>query len=220
MAPQTRSASRPETPAFPLGSDGEYDGAAMRERKPRKNKKTLRKKDAAATVTLPSLSNSDASDDEAPWEGRLIRLAEVAEHRTAASAWTVVNGVVCDVTPFVRAHPGGDLILVAAGIDSTPLFESYHRVGLWGFAEKRFAIGRLHPDDMPLVAPLCVFVCVWWGGRSTGSGRPLCQEWPLPQTHTDRQTHTVAAPDTSAGARPPTGSTPRSSAVSRPSSRA
>lgn len=39
---------------------------------------------------------------------------------------TAVNSKVIDITKFVKNHPGGDLILLAAGRDATVLWETYH----------------------------------------------------------------------------------------------
>ncbi|GMH78724.1 hypothetical protein TL16_g07915, partial [Triparma laevis f. inornata] len=39
---------------------------------------------------------------------------------------TAVNGTVYDITNFLPSHPGGDLIYLAAGRDSTVLWQTYH----------------------------------------------------------------------------------------------
>ena len=36
---------------------------------------------------------------------------EVAKHNSPGNAWVVVNDLVCDVTGFVRSHPGGLAVL-------------------------------------------------------------------------------------------------------------
>jgi len=58
---------------------------------------------------------------------RRFTLAEVAEHRTADDAWTVLDGRVYNLSHYVPFHPGGVPILLAgAGKDSTALFRKYH----------------------------------------------------------------------------------------------
>lgn len=52
--------------------------------------------------------------------------SEVRRHRTPEDAWTVVHGEVYDVSQFSKVHPGGGLILSAAGHDGSILFESHH----------------------------------------------------------------------------------------------
>ena len=51
-------------------------------------------------------------------------------HNTPSDAWTVVNGKVLDITSFSKRHPGGDLILLAAGKDASVLFQTYHPRGV------------------------------------------------------------------------------------------
>lgn len=48
--------------------------------------------------------------------------AQVAEHNTASDCWTIIDGSVYDLTPFISSHPGGDEILRACGQDATTLF--------------------------------------------------------------------------------------------------
>lgn len=58
--------------------------------------------------------------------GRKISFEEVSKHNRADDCWMVVSGKVYDVTKFVPRHPGGNMIYVNAGKDSTHLFDSYH----------------------------------------------------------------------------------------------
>ncbi|KAK9822881.1 hypothetical protein WJX74_000119 [Apatococcus lobatus] len=56
-----------------------------------------------------------------------ISLAEVAQHKTADDAWTVLNGKVYNMTPYLPFHPGGKAQMMrGAGIDSSELFRKYH----------------------------------------------------------------------------------------------
>ena len=53
---------------------------------------------------------------------------EVREHNKEEDAWTVVNGIVYNMTPYFRFHPGGAKILKAVmGKDGTNMFNKYHR---------------------------------------------------------------------------------------------
>lgn len=53
-------------------------------------------------------------------------LSDIATHNTAKDFWTVIHGKVYDMSGFVPLHPGGSLILLAAGTDCTVMFDHYH----------------------------------------------------------------------------------------------
>ncbi|CAM6127400.1 unnamed protein product [Calypogeia fissa] len=63
-------------------------------------------------------------DDERPV--KRYTLQDVSKHNTPEDCWLVIWGKVYDVTSWVPKHPGGSLIFVKAGQDSTQLFDSYH----------------------------------------------------------------------------------------------
>jgi cytochrome b involved in lipid metabolism len=47
---------------------------------------------------------------------------EVASKNSRTECWTIIAGVVYDITDYIDYHPGGDTILLACGKDSTELF--------------------------------------------------------------------------------------------------
>lgn len=57
---------------------------------------------------------------------RVISLDEVAQHNTQDDCWLIIHRKVYDVTSYIPKHPGGAMIYVKAGGDSTQLFDSYH----------------------------------------------------------------------------------------------
>ncbi|CAM9635960.1 unnamed protein product [Heterosigma akashiwo] len=60
-------------------------------------------------------------------EPRKITKEEVRQHNTEYDAWTIINGKVYDITPYLHYHPGGKAELMkGAGRDSTALFNKYH----------------------------------------------------------------------------------------------
>lgn len=72
---------------------------------------------------------------------KTISKSELASHNTPHSAWCAVHSTdasgkytgeyaVLDITSFASKHPGGDLILLAAGKDASVLFETYHPRGV------------------------------------------------------------------------------------------
>ncbi len=53
--------------------------------------------------------------------------AEVAIHKDATSCWSIINGMVYDLTSWIGKHPGGErAILKICGRDGTSLFEGEH----------------------------------------------------------------------------------------------
>ncbi|KAG2374418.1 hypothetical protein C9374_010702 [Naegleria lovaniensis] len=67
-----------------------------------------------------------SSSDIATKKGKTFTWDEIEKHNHEGSAWLVIHGKVYDVTKFVPYHPGGDMILLAAGRQSTELFLSHH----------------------------------------------------------------------------------------------
>lgn len=54
-------------------------------------------------------------------------MAQVAQHASAASCYTVVSGSVYDVTAFVTKHPGGQSAIKSmCGVDGTAAFSAQH----------------------------------------------------------------------------------------------
>lgn len=59
---------------------------------------------------------------------------ELARHNVETDAWTSVRGIVYNITPFLKYHPGGKVQLMrAAGKESTFLFNKVHT---WVNAER------------------------------------------------------------------------------------
>jgi len=66
-------------------------------------------------------------------------LEEIEKHNTETDAWTVVNGIVYDVTKYLDYHRGGkSKLMMGAGRDCTSLFNKNHP---WVSAER--IIGKL-----------------------------------------------------------------------------
>ncbi len=51
-------------------------------------------------------------------------LEEVADHATKNDCWTVIDGIVYDITEFIATHPGGDRIMKICGLDGTEDFKN------------------------------------------------------------------------------------------------
>lgn len=49
---------------------------------------------------------------------------EVATHNSEDDCWTIIDGMVYNITSYIPRHPGGDEILRACGTDGTTLFQT------------------------------------------------------------------------------------------------
>ena len=76
-------------------------------------------------------------------EMRSVTMQEVAQHNKAGDCWMVLQGKVFDVTDYVKRHPGGKVILKAAGKDGTALFNKYHPWVNFSFLLKGYQVGTL-----------------------------------------------------------------------------
>lgn len=111
---------------------------------------------ASATPAVPAdlqdgASVTDADMQEKGSEGAgtkaLISFTEVQQHKSASSAWVVIQGRVYDPTSFLDDHPGGrSAILHLAGGDATEDFEASHGRSAWVHLEK-FFVAPLHKSE-------------------------------------------------------------------------
>ncbi|HLP22612.1 MAG TPA: cytochrome b5-like heme/steroid binding domain-containing protein [Microbacteriaceae bacterium] len=90
----------------------------------------------------PSPSSSSPGNEPT---ATVISAAEVASHASAESCWTVIDGTVYDLTPWITEHPGGARsILELCGRDGTAAFMGQHGGQRDPARElKRLALGTL-----------------------------------------------------------------------------
>lgn len=67
-----------------------------------------------------------------------LTTAELGRHDLPDDCWTLIDGVVYDITPWIPTHPGGDAILRACGKDATWLFHNRDEGG--GHSESATAL--------------------------------------------------------------------------------
>ena len=80
-----------------------------------------------ATVTEQPIETESAPPETLEDDPTVFSAAEVAEHSTTEDCWTIVDGIVYDVTPFVSRHPGGaGAISRICGVDGTAEFSDKH----------------------------------------------------------------------------------------------
>ena len=75
---------------------------------------------------------------------RVITQAELSQHKTEEDCWIAVDGLVYDVTKFLKLHPAGKgIILSVGGKDVTEEFFSYHKKEVMGKYGDKLRIGVL-----------------------------------------------------------------------------
>lgn len=82
---------------------------------------------------------------------RYIRLAEVKDHHgSSGTPWVTKGDSVYDITDWVGAHPGGEVILRAAGGSIDPyweIFSIHKKQDVYDILEEYF-IGKIDPQDL------------------------------------------------------------------------
>ncbi|OGG85913.1 hypothetical protein A2392_00690 [Candidatus Kaiserbacteria bacterium RIFOXYB1_FULL_46_14] len=86
---------------------------------------------AKQTPTKSSTTTTDAKtktlEETVTDKTETYTMAEVATHATVDDCYTVVDGSVYDLTPFVKKHPGGvKEITRICGIDGSAAFNAQH----------------------------------------------------------------------------------------------
>ena len=54
-----------------------------------------------------------------------ISMDDVPNHKTKSDCWTVVDGLVYDVTQYIPMHPGGKKIMLGAGREASATFRKF-----------------------------------------------------------------------------------------------
>ncbi len=75
---------------------------------------------------------------------------EISTHNNTEDCWIVVDGSVYDVTDWVAAHPGGDILAVLAGEDASIMLHTCHLRDITPMLDT-FKIGEVL-DDQPAFA--------------------------------------------------------------------
>lgn len=71
-------------------------------------------------------------------------MEEVKKHNSPTDCWTVFNGIVYDITPFISMHPGGvENIMKLSGKDGKLEFMRAHPAKNAEVELKKYLIGKV-----------------------------------------------------------------------------
>merc|ERR1719159_1663611 len=91
----------------------------------------------------PAAAKAEAGGKAAAGGGGFT-MEEVAKHTTKGDCWVALNGMVLNVTNFLKDHPGGELaILTFAGKDASEEFNMIHPPDVIGKYAPDAVIGNL-----------------------------------------------------------------------------
>ncbi|KAM0750645.1 mitochondrial fmn-dependent dehydrogenase [Meredithblackwellia eburnea MCA 4105] len=80
----------------------------------------------------------------------MLAYDEVQKHRSADDCWVIINGIVYDLTDFIKNHPGGvKAILDNAGRDATKLFREIHPPNALMSLDSSSRLGPVDPSTIP-----------------------------------------------------------------------
>ncbi|KAI0547009.1 Oxidoreductase, molybdopterin-binding domain-containing protein [Xylaria curta] len=95
----------------------------------------------------------DGDDDGLP----RYRLSEIKEHGAKSDRpWVIYGDKVYDITDWVGAHPGGEVILRAAGGSIEPYWDIFaiHKSQYVRDILEQYVVGKVHSDDLENGRPL------------------------------------------------------------------
>ncbi|KAI0473415.1 Oxidoreductase, molybdopterin-binding domain-containing protein [Xylariaceae sp. FL0804] len=91
--------------------------------------------------------SQDASGDRLP----IYRLSDIKEHGAKSDRpWVVFKDKVYDITDWIPAHPGGEVILRAAGGSVEPYWDIFaiHKTPYVYEMLEQYLVGQVHPEDL------------------------------------------------------------------------
>ena len=101
-----------------------------------------------ARIPIPEPADETALADKSV-KDRIVTLDELRGHNVPRDAWCSVDGRVVDITDFAKRHPGGDIILLAAGKDATVLLKTYHPRGVPSSLLDKLQVGTMKDGAIP-----------------------------------------------------------------------
>lgn len=109
--------------------------------------------EASSTTTTDTPITNEPEDTRTPLSLPRYRLSEIREHHSSTSPnpWVIYQDKVYDITDWIPAHPGGDVILRAAGQSIEPywkIFSIHTQSAHVREILEGYLIGYVHIDDL------------------------------------------------------------------------
>ncbi|MCJ1431983.1 hypothetical protein MMC27_001339 [Xylographa pallens] len=105
----------------------------------------------SSTIFAEAPQPQPAEEPSHSTESRIIRLAEVRQHgEHSGTPWVTSGTSVYNITDWIAGHPGGNIILRAAGGSIEPywkIFKIHHKQDVYGILEA-YRIGEIDPQDL------------------------------------------------------------------------
>ncbi|KAI2467613.1 Oxidoreductase, molybdopterin-binding domain-containing protein [Annulohypoxylon bovei var. microspora] len=106
-----------------------------------------------ADLPPPNSTPNDGDGDGLP----RYRLTEVKKHGPKSERpWVIYEDKIYDITDWIPGHPGGEVILRAAGGSIEPYWDifSIHKSPYVRKILEQYIVGKVHPDDLENGRPL------------------------------------------------------------------
>lgn len=103
-----------------------------------------------SSTTTPSSTTSETPNEQSTnTDASNLTLSEVAKHNSKSDCWTVIDGIVYDITSYIPRHEGGDNILSACGVDGTDFFNG-EKAGQEGDTKRHSGSARSQLEQFEL----------------------------------------------------------------------
>lgn len=95
---------------------------------------------------------ADGGNDGTVTGDQIYTQAQVGNHANPADCWTILDGMVYDITKLIDVHPGGGVIIDYCGLDASSIFSNSHQANEAAdraLLDSKYKIGTLQITTQP-----------------------------------------------------------------------